>query len=143
MWKLYEKRFYSEKYGREIKYFYSMKRGRRPGSNPSFGREDVDGFVYTQTIFMPIGVVGIFAIIFISAIFGQLGIIIGLSLENAGYYIMMPVFFVLSGIFLLWGIPRMIHLKVIRKHLDNLPGKMKPLKNTREDEILSSSMNKN
>lgn len=116
--KVYRKWFYSDKFGKEIEYFHSWKRGRWGKSAPALGREDGDQFKYTQKLVFLLDLIVWFAVLFFSACIGRLFQIIGTSLDTAGY-ITIGIMIPLLVIYYIWGQPRWIHVKEIRNYLDN------------------------
>jgi len=113
---VYRKRFHSEKFGREIEYFHSWKRGKWK-SYPAIGREDGERFRYTQTLLFWLDLVTWTAIIIWSAGIGKIYHIIGFPLETAGY-IMIGIMVPLLVIYYAFRQPRWIHVKTVRDYLD-------------------------
>jgi len=99
-------------------YFFTYKKGRMSGANPSFGRKDGDEVIITQKLALLIMVPSIIAILFSVCSIGYFSMQIGIP-ENIAKLIFWPAL-ACCIVFMIWGMPRFIHLKVIRDHLDKL-----------------------
>ncbi|MGA1822435.1 MAG: hypothetical protein ACMUIG_07905 [Thermoplasmatota archaeon] len=115
---VYRKKFHSERFGREIEYFHSWKRGRWGRGYPAIGRR-VEGRVrYTQTLVFWLDLVTWIAILIWSGGIGYVFHLIRFDLETSGY-IMIGIMIPLLVIYYAVGQPRWIHVKEVRNYLDN------------------------
>ena len=81
--KPYKKKFHSEKFGKEIEYFYTFKKGGQSRAVPTFGREDGDKFVIIQILPFLILVPAVFIIFMVIGSLGYLSVQLGLPDEIA------------------------------------------------------------